>query len=136
MQDYKVHFDLYFFDLQNPVEALQGQRPVVVEVGPYAYNEYFFRFDIKWTDDGDTVTFYNQRFYVWDQARSGPGLSQTDQITLPYPTVSGFQHILDSLPVAVSDMVEVGIDVRQRILLNCFLKLTIFRRCCARPRTL
>ncbi len=111
-QDYHVHYDLYYFDLQNPVETLSGHRPVVVEVGPYAYNEYFYRFDITWSDDGDTVTFYNQRYYVFDQARSGPGLTQFDNLTLPYATVSGFQYILDKLPYNLTVIVGEIIYVR------------------------
>ena len=42
----KVYYDIYFFDLQNPGDVLNGEKPVLLEVGPYAYNEYFNKFDI------------------------------------------------------------------------------------------
>lgn len=109
--DYKVHFDLWYFDIQNVDDILKGAKPIVVEVGPYAYNEYFNKFNIEWSDHGDTVTFYNYKYYIFDQSRTGPGLTEQDMLTLPYPTVSGFQHILESVPVSDQMKVEYAINM-------------------------
>ncbi len=49
LTDIQITYNLYFFDLQNPQEVLQGEQPVVVEVGPYAYREYYYKFDISWS---------------------------------------------------------------------------------------
>lgn len=89
---------MYFFDLQNPDAVMDGAKPVVVETGPYAYKEYYYKFDISWSDSGDTVTYNTQRYYVFDPENTAPGLQETDQLTLPYPTVIGFQYLLGTIP--------------------------------------
>jgi len=63
------------FDLQNPDEVLKGGQPLVNEVGPYVYDEYFNKFDIEWYDNGDTISYNTQKFYVFNQAKSGKSFS-------------------------------------------------------------
>lgn len=89
-----IGYNIYVFDVQNPSGIVLGEKPVVVELGPYAFHEYYYKIDVTWTDDGDTVTFRNQRYYVPDPANTGPGLSYDDKITLPYPTVLAFSYLL------------------------------------------
>jgi hypothetical protein len=96
--DIKVKYKLYFFDLQNPEETLQGGQPSVVEVGPYVYDEYFVKFDISWSDHGDTVAYNTQRYYVFNQVDSGAGLTDRDTFLLPYPSVIGFEFFLAKIP--------------------------------------
>jgi hypothetical protein len=112
LTDVQINYIVYFFDLQNPAEVLAGQQPVVVEVGPYAYREYYYKFDISWSDDGDTVTYNNYRYYLFDADNSGPGLTEHDEILLPYPTVLGFQYLLSTLPPEVNMAFDYQIEVR------------------------
>jgi hypothetical protein len=74
--DQEVWYGIYFFDLQvssshvhslvelayellssmqNPSEVLHGERPKLVEKGPYMYREYYYRFDVQWLDGGEKV---------------------------------------------------------------------------------
>lgn len=110
--DVQIGYDLYFFDVQNADEILEGAKPVVVEVGPYAFNEFYYKFNIEWSDGGDTVTYNTQRFYIFNAGRTGPGLSEFDELTLPYPTVLGFQYLLSKIPYNTSVLVESYILVR------------------------
>jgi lysosome membrane protein 2 len=89
-----------YFDVQNVEALLNGERPVVVEVGPYTYTEYFYKFDISWDDHGDTVTYNTQRYYVFNPEQSGAGLKDTDVLTLIYPTVLGFEFLLGKVEKA------------------------------------
>nr|XP_020461709.1 lysosome membrane protein 2-like [Monopterus albus] len=41
-----VYMQFYFFNLTNPAEMLAGERPAVVEIGPYTYSSLHF-----WTSD-------------------------------------------------------------------------------------
>jgi hypothetical protein len=105
-----VHYDVYLFDLQNEHAALNGSRPIVSERGPYAFLEYYNKFDITWGDDGDTVTFNSQKFFIFNPERTGTGLSLDDQIKLTYPTALGFQFLLQEIPEAADAALDAALE--------------------------
>lgn len=86
---------------------------MVTEVGPYVFDEYFVKFDIVWTDDGDTVTYNTQKYYIFNQEKTGPGLTQNDLITLPNPTAIGFQYLLDGVPPSFNAMIDLVLEVSE-----------------------
>ena len=92
-------------------EALNGERPKLMQVGPYAYDEYYVKFDITWTDGGDTVTYGTQKYYIFNQDETGPGLSESDEIVLPYSTVAGFTYLLGTVPEQQQEMIDHAIYV-------------------------
>lgn len=109
-EEIQIMYDVYYFDLQNPVGVLNGQKPALIELGPYAFNEYFNKFDITWSNDGDVVTYYTQKYYIFNQGRSGPGLTEFDNITVPYPVVIAFQYYLSLIPVSTTELVNAQLD--------------------------
>lgn len=109
--------DLYFFDVQNPDGILNGERPVVVELGPYSYNEYYKKLDVSWSDDGDTVQYIGRQYFEFAPERTGLGLTEFDNLTLPYPTVLGLQYLLNQIPLNVSVLVDTLVEVRSACLL-------------------
>lgn len=115
----KITYNLYFFDVQNPDEILAGEKPKVIELGPYVYNEFYYKFDIVWSDDGNIVTYNNYRYYIFDQSQTAPGLHENDNITLVYPTVIGFEYLLDKLPPEANAYIDGYIDVIENNLLTC-----------------
>lgn len=102
----QIKYNLYYFEVQNMAAALSGERPKLMQVGPYSYDEYYVKFDIVWTDNGDTVTYNTQKYYIFNAENTGPGLSESDQLTLPYATVSGFNYLLST----VSEEDQMKID--------------------------
>lgn len=104
--DVDVYFDIYFFDIQNAAGILNGEKPVVLERGPYSYSEYFQKFDIDWSDGGDTVTFNIQKYYVFNPATSAPGLSESDNLTVSYATALAFEYILGHIPIEVNNFLD------------------------------
>lgn len=104
--DIDIHYEVYFFNVQNENEILTGAKPIVVELGPYSFNEYFYKFDIDFSSDGTEVTYNNQKFYTFNPDRSGPGLSIDDQLTLPYVSVVALDYFLGTIPIATEEMVE------------------------------
>lgn len=109
-QDVKITYNVYLFDLQNPTDVLAGETPVVVETGPYVYDEYFQKFDISWSDGGDTVTYNTRRWYIFNQAASGPGLTDKDMLTLPYPSAIGFEYLLDGLDPSINAALDEHVE--------------------------
>jgi len=107
-----ITYKLYFFDIQNPKEIIKGEVPYVTELGPYSFREYFYNFDVEWTDDGDTVQLNNQRFYIFDPENTVPGLSLNDSITLSYPTVLGFEWLVDQIPINATILLNYLIEAK------------------------
>ena len=107
--DTEVFYDIYLFDYQNVNELLSGEKPIVVERGPYHFREYFQKFDIHWSDDGNEVTFNTQKYYLFEPDGTGAGLSLDDYITIPYVTVIGFEWLLASLPEGTNEQIEAGL---------------------------
>lgn len=105
-----VNYDVYLFDLQNEHAALNGSRPIVAERGPYAFLEYYNKFDISWADDGDTVTFSSQKFFIFNPKRTGAGLSLDDEIKIPYPTAIGFQFLFQEIPEVVDETLDALLE--------------------------
>jgi hypothetical protein len=105
-----VMCNLHLFSIQNPVEALQGAKPVMLEQGPYAFHQYFNKFDIEFLDDGDIVQYRLQNFYIFDEALSGAGLSLDDRFVLPYPSALGFQYLLDQIPASTEELMDAALE--------------------------
>ena len=92
-----INYKLYYFDTQNPQEVTQGAKPIVVQKGPYAFHEWYNKFDVKFTDNGDTVMYRNQKYYTFNPDGTAPGLSLDDKLTLPYPTFIAFAYLFNEL---------------------------------------
>lgn len=110
--DTKIYYDVYIFDYQNVPELLNGSKPVLIERGPYHFNELFNKFDISWQKDGNEVTFNTQKYYTFDQSGTGAGLSLDDELTIPYVTVIGFEWLLKSLPNGTNELIEQGLHAK------------------------
>ena len=104
-----INYDLYIFHVANPVESLNGSKPILVEMGPYAFQQYYNKFDIKWTHGGDRVQYRLQTFYIFNPDRTGPGLSIDDQLTIPYVSALGFEYLLQQIPIEVEDMLDAAV---------------------------
>ncbi len=81
----------YIFDLKNPSEFQNGAQPVLQEIGPFVYREYFNRYNLS--DNGDdTLSYYDRKSYVFER-----NMSQHDEnfaiTTLNLATVTVYQQI-------------------------------------------
>lgn len=85
-------------------------------MGPYAYNEFYIKFNISWSDNGDTVTYNTQKYYLFDSERTGPGLSENDKLLLAYPTAITLQYALNGINSSDHLHVLENLLVREAIL--------------------
>jgi len=72
-------FKIFLFNFSNPEEFLEGEKPILNEVGPYVYKEKFVRDDLKWLSDG-RVSYVPKRIYKFFPKASRPN-RQIDKIT-------------------------------------------------------
>ena len=105
-----VFCKLHLFSIQNPVLALQGEKPIMLEQGPYTFMQYFNKFDVEFLDGGNIVQYRLQTFFVYSPELSGPGLSLEDKVVLPYPSALGFQYILDQIPVETDALLDEALE--------------------------
>ncbi|KAF5894665.1 lysosome membrane protein 2-like, partial [Clarias magur] len=61
-----VYMQFYFFNLTNPKEVLSGDRPVVIEIGPYTYREYRPMEGVNFMENGTKVAAVNPKTYIFE----------------------------------------------------------------------
>ena len=73
---------MFFFNTTNPEGFLRGEKPLLVEVGPYVYEEEWEKVDVTWGEEGDSVKYRLKKVYKYRQDLSGD-LRESDKLTLP-----------------------------------------------------
>ncbi len=89
-EDIDGHYDIFLFHVVNPEDILNGAKPMVLEKGPYCFDEFYTKFDISFSEDGDVVTYNNYKRYIFNQDRTPQYLRLSDQITTLYSPIIAF----------------------------------------------
>ncbi|XP_054896466.1 lysosome membrane protein 2c isoform X1 [Poeciliopsis prolifica] len=94
-----IYMQFYFFNLTNPEEVLIGERPAVMEIGPYTYREYRPMEEVVFQDNGTRVASVNRKTYIFERNMSrGP---ESDLIrTVNIPAVTVMEKFKDSVIAA------------------------------------
>ncbi|KAB0797701.1 hypothetical protein PPYR_06714 [Photinus pyralis] len=80
-QPFPQKMKIYFFNVTNADDVQQGAAPVLKEVGPYVYDEYWERVDITIDDGTDTIKYMLKRSFFFNQKESGCRM-EDDPITM------------------------------------------------------
>ncbi|XP_067231943.1 lysosome membrane protein 2c [Chanodichthys erythropterus] len=102
-----VYMQFYFFNLTNPEEVLNGDKPSVIEIGPYTYREYRPKEDVKFMDNGTRVQAVNPKTYVFEPNMSRG--SEDDLVrTVNIPAVTVMEKYKDTFLVSriISDLMK------------------------------
>lgn len=92
------YLSVYFFDIMNPKEILQGKKPQVQERGPYVYREFRHKSNITFNDN-DTVSFLEYRSFQFQPDKSRG--SESDYIVMPNILVLGAAVMMEKKPGAL-----------------------------------
>nr|XP_033692615.1 scavenger receptor class B member 1 isoform X1 [Tursiops truncatus] len=92
------YLSVYFFDVVNPNEILQGQKPQVRERGPYVYREFRHKSNITFNDN-DTVSFLEYRSFQFQPDKSR-GL-ESDSIVMPNILVLSAAMMMENGPMSL-----------------------------------
>ncbi|XP_020041348.1 scavenger receptor class B member 1 isoform X2 [Castor canadensis] len=110
------YLSVYFFEVVNPDEVLQGGKPQVRERGPYVYREFRYKDNITFNDN-DTVSFVEPRSYQFQPDRSRG--SESDYITLPNILVLGAAGMMENKPASLKLIVTLAFSaLGQRAFMN------------------
>lgn len=78
----------YMWNLTNPNELINGIKPIFEELGPYTFRDYSYKYDVRFDDDEDEVSFNSYTKHVFKPEKSG-GLTVKDNITNINPAYLG-----------------------------------------------
>lgn len=84
-----IYMEFYFFNVTNPVEVLDGEKPVVDEIGPYVYREYRPKENITFLENGTEVSAVNPKTYVFlaDLSKGNPMTDLVRTVNIPIVTL-------------------------------------------------
>ncbi|KAF4077037.1 hypothetical protein AMELA_G00203520 [Ameiurus melas] len=101
-----VYMQFYFFNLTNPKEVLSGDRPAVIELGPYTYREYRPMERVNFMDNGTKVAAVNPKTYIFEPNMSRG--SEDDIIrTVNIPAMTVMERFQNSvLRRLISDLMK------------------------------
>ncbi|XP_054158913.1 lysosome membrane protein 2-like [Oppia nitens] len=93
---------IYFFHILNPYDVQNGGKTIKVkEMGKYMFKQHYERQVIGFSDNLETVTFYERRYYVFDDELTTGSLD--DNITVvnaPFAALGSIvPKVIDGLPI-------------------------------------
>ncbi|XP_033123662.1 scavenger receptor class B member 1-like [Anneissia japonica] len=101
--DIPIFENFYFFEVLNPEEALNGEKPQLKERGPYVYSIKMPKENVSFHDN-ETVSFEQRFTYIFEEHLSaGPENETFMMINLPLSTiVSMFEDFPEFLKTGMS----------------------------------
>ena len=119
---------VFFFNLTNQEAFLEGRELARVEkIGPYVYIENISKVNVAFSDNAESVTFSDKKFYHFDPRLSNG--SETDRILMPNipmfgafrkmeglmsgAAVSGFEALLNSYKFGMDKTPFLSLTVKE-----------------------
>ncbi|KAK3868704.1 hypothetical protein Pcinc_025925 [Petrolisthes cinctipes] len=101
-----IYMQFYLFNVTNPEEIrFKGAKPIIREVGPYTYDEHREKYDLQWDHTEGTVTYYQNKSFVFNQEMS-PGHSEDDPVTTINAVMVSIASKVEPLGPVVEALVE------------------------------
>lgn len=74
-----MFLQVYLFDVKNPDDVIKGEKPILIERGPYTYRQWEDKQVLGWSEDYQFLQYRVHKRYEFDPARSVG--NETDQVT-------------------------------------------------------
>ncbi|KAI8483861.1 lipopolysaccharide transport [Branchiostoma belcheri] len=114
-----IFMQFWVWDLLNPEEVLKGEKPAVIQKGPYTYSERVVKTNITFHDNG-TVSYLQPRTFTFLRNMSvGPENDTFTSLNIPLVTIA---ELIENERDIVKDLVSVIERLAQETL---FMKLTV-----------
>ncbi|XP_033924083.1 scavenger receptor class B member 1 isoform X2 [Melopsittacus undulatus] len=110
------YMSIYFFEVLNPNQVLQGEKPVLRQHGPYVYREFRYKTNITFHDN-DTVSFLEyRRLFFQPELSNG---SEDDYIVVPNILMMGAAVMMENLPTLVKVLLSGALaGLKQQAFMN------------------
>ncbi|XP_012672722.1 scavenger receptor class B member 1 isoform X2 [Clupea harengus] len=96
---------VYFFNVLNPQEILNGEKPMVEQRGPYVYSEKRWKDNITFHENY-TVSYKEYRQYHFERDMSVG--DESDVVTIPNMLVLGAAIMMEKLPYPVRMIISAS----------------------------
>ncbi|NWH71164.1 SCRB1 protein, partial [Piaya cayana] len=110
------YMSVYFFEVLNPKDIVNGKKPAVKQRGPYVYREFRYKTNITFNDN-DTVSFleYRKLFFRPDLSNG----SEDEYIVVPNILLMGAAVMMENLPKIVKFVLSQVLDaLKQEAFMN------------------
>ncbi|XP_078127784.1 scavenger receptor class B member 1 isoform X2 [Sander vitreus] len=97
------YMSVYFFNVLNPKEILDGEKPMVEQKGPYVYRKHIQKDNITFHANG-TVSYREYRTYFFEPSMSSG--NESDVVTIPNMLVLGAAIMMENMPFPVRLMMS------------------------------
>lgn len=102
-----VYMQFYFFNVTNPAEVLEGDRPAVLEIGPYTYREFRPMEQVIFLENGTKISAVNPKTYVFEANMSvGPENDLIRTVNIPALTVMEMVKDRPFIRTIISDIMK------------------------------
>ncbi|NXR76570.1 SCRB1 protein, partial [Pycnonotus jocosus] len=111
------YLSVYFFEVLNPNEVLQGAKPALRERGPYVYREYRTKTNITFHDN-DTAVSYLEYRNLFFQPHLSNG-TEEDYIVVSDILMMGAAVMMDKMPDFFKGLLSVALTLlNQKAFMN------------------
>ncbi|KAL4230682.1 Lysosome membrane protein 2 [Mactra antiquata] len=111
-----IYFQIWVWNITNPVEVKQGLKPSLQQSGPYTYSENRQKVDIKFHDN-NTVTYREDKYYSFVREKSvGPESTVFTTVNIPFMLIA---NVLQNEFSVIKDLAQVFLDwSSEEVLIN------------------
>lgn len=101
-----IFMQFWFFNVTNSHEVLQGQVPVLQQVGPYTFQEKQLKYNLTFDDQEGSVTYLqNKTFFFREELSEGHTLR--DAITTVNAVMMSVGAKFETLPSGLKAIIEI-----------------------------
>ncbi|KAJ8687761.1 hypothetical protein QAD02_023555, partial [Eretmocerus hayati] len=90
---FPMYLQFYFFNVTNPDGVQKGEKPILQQIGPFAYEQWQEKVNQVDHEEDDTITFNFKNTYIFSTERSGD-LTGDEEIVVPNYFILGLVNIL------------------------------------------
>ncbi|KAK9875891.1 hypothetical protein WA026_009678 [Henosepilachna vigintioctopunctata] len=112
----KVPFGLdikiYLFNVTNPMQVQKGEKPNLVEIGPFCYSEWKEKVEVSDNENDDTMSYRSMDTFI---AENGHGcLSGEEVVTILHPLIVGMVNTVSRTKPAMLSLINKAVNAIYR----------------------
>ncbi|KAF2901382.1 hypothetical protein ILUMI_04802 [Ignelater luminosus] len=121
---FPLKLNVYFFNVNNAEDVQQGAKPILKEIGPYVFDEYWIKENVTVNETEDTISYMLKRKFYFNPKDTGCR-SENDLVTLINGAfVSSALYVATMMP-AMMDTINDAVPYLYKGIKDVFLRTSI-----------